>query len=66
MDAGNVPAATDVDDGTDSYGPELINELCEDCGARLLRSYTGAKWCSKNWDSDKHRCKLAGHVKIDC
>jgi len=53
----------DVDE---SYGEELIDEICEDCGARLLRSYTGVTWCSKNWDSEKHQCKAKGHIKIDC
>lgn len=66
MGAGNAPPAMDAGDGMDSYGEDLIDELCEDCGARLLRSYTGVKWCSENWDSGKHQCKMKGHVKIDC
>ena len=55
MGAGNAPPAMDAGDGMDSYGEDLIDELCEDCGARLLRSYTGVKWCSENWDSGKHQ-----------
>ena len=42
----------------ESYGEELIDEFCEHCGERLLRSYTGVKWCSENWDDDKHQCKM--------
>lgn len=65
MPADNAQVVMDVDDGMDSYGEELIDELCEDCGSRLLRSYTGIKWCSQYWDSDKKQCKMKGHVKID-
>lgn len=68
MGADNVRAVTDVDedDGMDSYGPELIDETCPDCGEKLLRSYTGVKWCSKYWDQDKKECKMKHHIKIDC
>jgi len=50
----------------ESYGEELIDEVCADCGEKLLRSYTGMKWCSKNWNTETKSCKMKDHIRIDC
>ena len=49
---------TDSSLSEDSFGEEFIDKTCPYCGARLLRSYTGREWCSKNFDNETKACAL--------